>query len=198
MTEFRRNVTLMLKNKRIGFPDLAEARSINGGAPVYGLRAIIEPNDPDVAVIEAGMAEVAKAQWKDAGEDVLAMLVAKGRTAFSREPYRNKEGKVYAGFEGKFSLGANAPQDKRPTYFDEYGQPIPDNMVARKLYAGCYGNIKVELWPLVRSDGNRISCQLLGVMFADDGESFGGGSGPASAGDFAGMAKALPDAADIL
>lgn len=195
----QRNVVLMLKNKRLGFPDLAAPRSINGGKPVYGSRLIIEPTDPDVKVIDAAMAEVAKAQWKDASEGALAMLIKKGRVAFSKEEYCNKDGKVYKGFEGNYSLGANAPEDKQPTFFDEYGNPITDMaVVKRKFYAGCMVNAKVEIYPLLRDDGNRISCQALGFMFAGDGEAFGGGTGPADASDFAGMAKAAPDADDVL
>jgi hypothetical protein len=198
MTEYRRNVTLMLKNKRIGFPDLAKARSVNGGKPAYGVRIILDRNDPDVAAIESAMQEVAKAQWKDAGQGVLDVCIENNRTAFSRKPYRNKEGKVYKGFEDKFSLGATSPEDKRPTYFDEYARPLEGDEVARKLYAGCYANLKVEIYPLPRADGNRISCALLGAMFASDGEAFGGGTGPATADDFTAMAKAKADAEDIL
>ena len=47
-TETRRAITLMLSNKRLGFVDLAEPRSVNGGKPSFGLRVIIDPKDGDV------------------------------------------------------------------------------------------------------------------------------------------------------
>lgn len=199
MTEPVRNVTLMLKNKRIGFCDLAEPRSVNGGAPSFQSRLIIEPNDPDVAAIDKAMEDVSKGKWKEAWEGALAMLVKKNRVAFSKEDYCNKDGKPYDSFKGKYSLGCSAPADKQPTFFDEYGQPITDMAtVKRKFYPGCFVNQKVEIYPLIRDDGNRINCQVLGVMFAGDGEAFGAGSRPADATDFAGMAKAKADAEDIL
>jgi hypothetical protein len=43
-TETRRAVTLMLKNKRLGFVDLAAPRSVNGGKPAYGVRVHPRPH----------------------------------------------------------------------------------------------------------------------------------------------------------
>lgn len=194
MTDYRRNVTLMLRNKRIAFTDLAKPRSINGGKPTYGTRVIIQPTDADVAALDAAMKEVACAQWKDSGPAALEMLIENNRVAFSKKPYRNSKGEIYKGFEGNYSLGCSAPEDKRPGYFDEFGQELLDEAaVGRKLYPGCYAHVKVEIYPLVRSDGNRINCALLGVMYAGPGEAFGGGSGPATASDFAGLAQQPKD-----
>jgi len=197
-TEPRRAVTLMLKNKRLGFADLAEVRSVNGGKPSYGARLIIEPDDPDVKLIEAAIKEVSLATWKDKADTVLDMLYDKERVAFSRKPYRNKAGEIYKSFDGKFSLGVSAPENKRPTYFDEYNQPIPDNRAASKLYPGAYIHAKVEFYPLLRDDGNRVNCAILGAMFASDGEAFGGGAPVASDADFSGLAKQPADADDLL
>jgi hypothetical protein len=207
-TEPRRNVQLMLKNKRIGFPDLAFARSVQGGKPYFGARLILDPEDPDVAVIEAAMKEVARWKWKDGADGVYAMCLEKGRLALDKKPYRNKEGKVYAGFEGKYSLGVSAGADKVPGLFDEYGVEYTDEPrsvptkpraeAASKFYAGCYAHVKVEIYPLPRDDGNRISCGIMGALFAGDGEPLAGGTGPATADDFTGLTKAKADAEDIL
>ena len=198
-----RCVTLMLADKRIAFPELAVPKSIKDGKPRFGVRLIIDPSDPDVAVLDAAMREVALAQWKDSGEAALGMLTDKDRVCFSKKEYRNQEGKVYAGFEGKYHLAANSPQEKRPTVFNAYGEPVTGkDDIARLIYSGCYANAKVEVYPLVRADGNRINCSLLGVMFAGEGQHFGGGSGPASADDFSAFAKTptnpLEDASSVL
>lgn len=203
-TETRRAVTLMLKNKRLGFTDLAEPRSVNGGKPAYGARVIIDPSDPDVAVIDAAIKEVATTQWKDKAANVLGMLTEKGRIAFLKKDYRNTKGEVHKGFEGKYSLGVSAPADKQPGCFDnvpdENGKPtkLDADGIRRKLYSGSYANVKVEIYPLLRDDGNRIACAVLGVMFAGHGEAFGGGSGPATADDFAGMTLPMADADDLV
>jgi hypothetical protein len=201
-TEPRRAITLMLKDKRIGFPDLAAPRSVQGGKPSFGARVILEKNDPDIALIESAMEEVARWKWKESAKDVVEMCREKGRLALDKKPYRNKEGKPYAGFEDKYSLGVSAPENKEPSLFDEhgkeYGKDLPRASAATKFYAGCYGHLKVEIYPLPRDDGNRISCAILGVMFANDGPPLSGGTGPATADDFAGMAKAKADAESIL
>jgi hypothetical protein len=197
-TETRRSITLMLKNKRLGFVDLAEARSVNGGKPSFGVRVIVDPKDPDVQILDAAMLEVATTQWKDKGVNVLDMLIEKGRVSFLKKEYRNLKGETHKGFEGMYSVGASAPSDKQPGCFDEFGKQLDADGIRRKIYSGCYAHVKVEIYPLLRDDGNRINCAVLGVMFAKDGEAFGGGSGPATASDFADLTQAAPDADDLL
>jgi len=196
-TETRRAITLMLKDKRLGFVDLAEPRSVNGGTPSYGVRVIVDPKDPDVKAINDAIAEVAKTQWKDKAECTHSMPTEKGRVAFLQKDYRSLNGDTHKGFEGMYSLGASAPRDKAPRCFDEYGNELDPDAIRRKLYSGCYAHVKVEIYPLLRDDGNRINCAVLGVMFSKDGASFGGGSGPATADDFAGLTKMKVDADDL-
>ena len=57
---------------------------------------------------------------------------------------------------------------------------------------------KVEFWAQDNNYGRRINCTLLGVMYAGEGERFGGGSAPASADDFGAFAKGPADASDVL
>jgi hypothetical protein len=196
--ETRRAVTLMLKNKRLGFVNLAEPRAVNGGKPSYGLRVIIDPKDADVKAIKDAIVEVATTQWKDKAKTQLEMLTDKGRVALLEREYRSAStGEVHKGFEGSFSLNASAAENKQPKCYDEFGKELDNAGIERKLYSGCYAHVKVELYPLLREDGNRINCGVLGVMFAKDGETFGGGT-VTTADDFAGLTAAKPDADDLL
>ena len=196
-TETRRSVSLMLKNKRIGFVNLAEPRSVNGGKPSYSVRVIIDPKDADVKALDAAITEVATTQWKDKAKTQIDMLTEKGRIAFAKKEYRSAStGEVFKGFEGMYSLNASAPSDKQPKCFDEFGKELDEDGIRRKLYSGCYAHVKVEVYPLLRDDGNRINCAVLGVMFASDGEAFGGGA-TVTADDFADLVKATPDAEDL-
>jgi hypothetical protein len=188
---------LMLKNKRLAFPALAKPQAIGDGEPAYGARLIIDPDDKDVKVIDDAMREVAVRQWKDKGPDILAMLIEDKKVAFSKLPYKStKTGKVYDGFEGKYSLGTRNPKT-RPTAVDAYGTEITDTaQIERIIYAGCRVHAQVEIWAQDNNFGRRVNCSLLGVMFAGDGDSFGGGSAPASADEFADMAKKPEEALD--
>lgn len=188
---------MMLKKKRLGFPALARPQAIGDGEPAYGARLIIDPEDNDVKVIEREIINVAKAKWKDDWENVLAVLREEKRIAFEKTPYRNKKtGKVYDGFEGKYSLGTRNPK-QRPTAVDRYGAEITDPaQIERILYSGCYVHAQVEFWAQDNAFGRRINCSLLGAMFAADGDSFGGGSAPASADEFAEYAQSPEESLD--
>lgn len=185
---------LMLKNKRLGFPALDRPQAIGDGEPAYGGRLIIDPDDKDVKVLDDAIVAVAKQKWKDDADGVLTVLREEKRICFEKAPYRNKKtGKVYDGFDGKYSLGTRNPKT-RPTCVDAYGTEITDTaQIARILYSGCYVHAQVELWAQDNAFGRRINCSLLGVMFAGDGDSFGGGSAPASADEFAEYAKKPED-----
>ena len=193
---------LFLKNVPIAFPALAEAQAIGDGEPAFGGRFVIDPKRTDlVKELDAAMAAEAKAKWKDDGEAVLAMLIDEGKVCFERKPYRSKKtGKVYAGFEDKYNLGARTPANKpKPTVFDEYGNELKTKAeIEQKVYSGCEVTAKVEIWAQDNSYGRRINCSLLGVMYAGEGERFGGGSAPASADDFGSFAKAKADAEGVL
>lgn len=190
---------MMLKNKRIAFPAIARPQSLGEGEPAYGGKLIIDPKDADVKRIDQAIREAAETKWKEDAEDVLAMLYEDKRVCFDKSPYRSKKtGKPYAGFEGMFNLGTRNAKTQ-PSVFDIYGDPVTDpNKIEALIYSGCYVHASVEFWAQDNTFGRRINCSLLGVMFAGDGESFGGGSAPATAEDFSNLARAKADADDIL
>lgn len=193
---------LFIKNVPIAFLALAEPQAIGDGEPAFGGRFVIDPKRADlVKELDAAMAAEAKAKWKEDGDAVLAMLVEEGKVCFEKKPYRSKKtGKVYAGFEGMYNLGARTPANKpQPTVFDEYSNPLTSKaQIEQKIYSGCEVTAKIEIWAQDNSYGRRINCSLLGVMYAGEGERFGGGSAPASADDFGDFAKAKSAAEDVL
>lgn len=192
---------LFLKNKTIAFPALAEPQAIGDGEPAYGCRVVIDPkaDAEDVKALDALILDVAKQKWKEDGPAVLDMLREEGKVAFEKKPYRSKKtGKVYEGFEGKFSLGTRNAKTK-PTVFNAYGEEVTTKSeIERLIYSGCRATLKVECWAQDNSFGRRINFSLLGVMYAGEGERFGGGSAPASADDFAAHAKPRADAEELL
>ncbi len=190
---------LMLKNVVLAFPALAEPQAIGDGEPAYGARFAIDPKSPLVGEIDAAMLAVAKQKWKEDGEAILDMLRSDKKVAFEKAAYRSKKtGKPYEGFEGTYSLGSRNAKTQ-PTVFDQYGAPVTTKSgIEQLLYSGCRVNAKVEFYAQDNSFGRRINCSLLGVMFAGDGERFGGGSAPASADDFAAFAAQPSEPEDVL
>ena len=192
---------LMLTNNIIRFPALATPQSMGEGEPAYGGKFPIEPDSDTSRAIEAAMLEAAAQKWeKEDPKKILAMLIEDKKVCFERKPYKSKKnGEVYNGFEGMWTLGSRTPANKpQPSVFNKYGEPVTEtSKIEQLIYDGSRVNAKVEFWAQDNKYGRRINCSLLGVMFAADGKSFGGGAGPASADDFAGF-TAKPDAEDVL
>jgi hypothetical protein len=190
---------VLLKNVTLAFPSLAEPQSFGEGDPAYGAKFPIEPNSENAKLIEDAIKAEAKEAWKDKADSVLAMLVEDGKVAYSRREYRSKKtGEPYAGFEKTFYLGTrNATV--QPSVYDQYGEPVVGKAeITRKAFSGAIVNASVEVWAQDNKWGRRINCSLRGIMLTGEGQSFGGGSSPASADEFAAFAKAKADADDVL
>jgi len=191
---------LMLKNVVLSFPNLAEPQAFGKGDPAYGAKFPIVPNSEQQKLIEDAMLEVAKEEWGDKGPSILAGLVEDGEVSFTKKVYKNKTtGEPYQGFEGKHYL-ATRNAKTQPTVFDQYGEKISGKGdIERQAFSGAVVNASVEIWAQDSKDwGRRINCSLRGIMLTGEGENVGGGSAPASADEFAGLAKAKADADDIL
>lgn len=184
---------LRLKNVRISFPALATPEAFGEGEPAYQAKFIIEPGSVNAKALEQALKDVAKEQWKEKSDQILKLLTEDKKICFVKGPYRNsKTGEPYMGFENMYSLSTR--KKERPTIFDKFGNAVTDTRDIKSLiYSGCYVHAKVDIWAQDNKWGRRINAALQGVMFAMDGEAFGG-SAPASADDFKDLA-ADPDEA---
>ena len=190
---------IMLKNVMLSFPALAEPQSFGEGEPAYGAKLPIKPNSEHQKLIEDAMRAEAKEAWKDKADSVLEMLSEDGKLAFIKKVYRSKKtGEPYTGFEGMHYLSARNAKTQ-PTVFDEYGEEVTGKSdIERKAFSGAIVNASVEIWAQDNKWGRRINCSLRGIMLTGEGTSVGGGSAPASADEFAALAKAKADAEDVL
>lgn len=190
---------VMLKNVVLAFPALAEPQSLGEGEPAYGAKFPIVPNSEQQKLIEDAIAAEAKEAWKDKAKNVLSMLEDDGKVCFTKKVYKSKKtGEPYSGFEGKHYLSTRNAKTQ-PTVFDQYGEEVSGKGdIERKAFSGAIVNASIEVWAQDNKWGRRINCSLRGVMLTGEGENVGGGSAPASADEFAGLAKAKADAEDIL
>ena len=190
---------IMLKNVVLAFPALAEPQPFGEGDPAYGAKFPIKPNSEQQKAIEAAIVAEAKEAWKDKADSVLKMLEEDGKVAFTKKVYRSKKtGEPYQGFDGAHYLSARNAKTQ-PTVFNLYGEEISGKSeIEAKAFSGAVVNASIEIWAQDNKWGRRINCSLRGVMLTGEGENFGGGSSPASADEFASLAKAKADAEDIL
>lgn len=177
-----------LEKVRIAFPALDKPEAMGDGKPAYQLKGIIEPNSANSRKLEEAILAAAKDKWKDKALGVLDLLREDKKLCLIKAPYKSKKtGEPYLGFEGKWSLSAR--KEQAPTIFNKHGVQVTNPAeIKAMLYSGAYAHIKVDIWAQDNSYGRRINAALQGVMFAADGEAFGGSS-PASADDFADLAS---------
>lgn len=171
---------ITLKNVRLSFPDLWEATQFNGTGPFnYRAQFLIPADDPQRKIIDAAIKELAKETWKGKADAVLADILTDKKASCWIDGNRRE----YDGYEGMWALSTLRKQEKgRPTILDADRSPLTSK--DGKPYAGCYVYAIVELWAQNNEHGKAIRCELLGVQFYKDGDSFAGGSAAADADEF--------------
>lgn len=176
---------LKLTNVRAAFMKVWKAEAVNGGdKPVFGCSFLLDPTDPQVKVIKAAMADVAKEKWGGKAGAIMKEMEAGGKLCL-------KDGNSkasYEGFEGMLFVSASSAT--RPLALNRDKSPLTEEDGV--LYSGCYVNCSLELWAQDNNWGKRINAQLGGVQFFKDGDAFAGGGSAADADDF----EELADGAD--
>jgi hypothetical protein len=172
---------LKIKNVRLSFPDLFEAKQYQGQGPFnYGATFLVEPNSENDKLIRAEITRVAKAAWPKTWEKDLSALIANPM----KTAYVSGDTKTYDGYAGMMALTGKRNQDSgRPVVVNRRGAPVQPGDDGTP-YGGCYVNAAVEIWAQDNNYGKGVRCTLVGVMFAKDGDSFGG-TKPADANVFA-------------
>ena len=160
---------LKLENVRLAFPQLFEAKTVNGeGEPAFSASFLFAPDHPAAKPLADAQEEVGKAKWGAKWPQVKKEMEAKDRMALHDGDAKAS----YAGFEG--NLYVSARNKVRPTVVDTDRSPLV--AADGKPYAGCYVTALVELWAQDNAYGKRINASLRGVQFKRDGDAFSGGS----------------------
>lgn len=166
---------LILKNVRLAFPDLFEAKQFDGKGPfTYGATFLMAPDSPERAAIEGAMTEAAAAKWGVKAADHLKAIKAGGSQKCC---FVSGDSKAYDGFAGQWALSAKRQQDSgHPKVVDPQLNDLSPS--DGKPYGGCYVTAKVEIWAQDNNFGKAIRATLIAVQFVKDGEAFSA-TGPA-------------------
>lgn len=166
---------IQLKKVRLSFPELFEAKAVNGqGAPAYSASFILPTDHPQVKEIKAAMKAVAKEKW-GAKADAIYAAAEKG----DKLGLHDGDTKEYDGYAGNLYISAR--NKTRPLVVDKDKTPLTAS--DGKPYGGCIVNASLEVWAQDNDFGKRINFSLRGVQFVEDGDRFGGG-GVAGEDDF--------------
>jgi len=167
---------IKLANVRLAFPQLFEAKTVNGeGKPAFSASFLISPDDSQIQTIKAAIEQVARDKWGAKADAVLKQMNAQDKTALHDGDVKSN----YSGFEGNLYVSARSAT--RPLVIDRDKTLLAE--ADGKPYAGCYVNASVELWAQDNNYGKRVNASLRGVQFLRDGDAFAGG-GAASDDEF--------------
>lgn len=160
---------LKLKNVRLTFPQLFEAKTVNGeGKPAFSANFLLDPADPQVKAINEAIEAVATEKWGAKSKTVVEALRKADKVCLHDGNLKTQ----YGGYEG--NLYVSARSTVKPLVLDADKSPINDPSVGRP-YSGCYVNASLELYAQDNNYGKRVNAVLGGIQFYRDGEAFAGG-----------------------
>jgi len=150
-----------IPSARLSFPSLFRTAQFGGeDTGKYEATFILDKSEHS-AVIEEIKAEIARLQK----EELKAKLPAEKICLKDGDDTMRPE------MEGAYTIKASTK--KRPLVIDRSKSPITED--DNVIYAGCYVNAIISLWPQNNQFGKRVNAQLDGVQFVRDGEPFGDG-----------------------
>jgi hypothetical protein len=159
---------------RFSYPNVFEAKSVNGSAPKYSVSLIIPKSDKKtLAKIKAAIETVKKEGVHKWGGKIPANL---------RMPLR--DGDVDRADDPAYadSYFINVNSNTKPGIVDEDLNPIMDQS---EFYAGCYGRASIVFFAYNTNGSRGISAALQNIQKLEDGEPLGGKSRPED--DFGGL-----------
>lgn len=177
--------TVQLKRVRLSFTDsLLEKKKTSddpNAKPKHGLNVINESSGPHFKAnqdkIIAALKKAGEKEWKnpDAYKDIAEDNPK--RVCFKKgEKFKNKENKVYAGYEGNFAFSASGPSagQKRPKLLDRHKRPVEEKDILDVFYGGCYADVIVSFFGTDK--GSRgIFASVEAIRSHQEGERMGGG-----------------------
>jgi hypothetical protein len=159
---------IKLKNVRLSFPHLFKPKAFQTGQdPKYQATFLLDPTDKDHA---KAIAEI-KRQAKKVLVEKFGEMPEKGdyKLCFGMADKHPKK-KKYEGYEGMFYIASS--NTIAPTTIDRRKQDVVE--ADGVLYAGCYVNTNITLWPQDHPQGGKgVNANLRIVQFFRDGEAFG-------------------------
>lgn len=156
------NILVKLRNVRLSFPALFEARAMKGGRPKFSASFLLN-KERDAAQIESIRSAVnTHLKTKNKGAKLPSDKLC----------LRDGAEKTFDGY-GEGVMYVSASNANRPMVVDLQGNPLTASDA--KLYAGCYVNANLDIWWQDNDYGKRVNASLRSVQFVRDGEPFGAG-----------------------
>ena len=165
-----------LSNVRLSFPQLWEAKMVQGqGEPKFSAAFLFPKDHAVVKLLSEAVLAAATEKWSVKAEEILKVLKAADKLAVHDGDSKSD----YDGYAGNYFL--NASCKVRPLVIGQQREALA--AADGKPYSGCYVNAVVEIWAQDNQFGKRVNASLMGVQYLRDGDRLAGGA-IASADDF--------------
>lgn len=180
--------TVTLKKVRLSFTDgIYEKQATNPEEPdkkKHNFNVILEKTGPGATYFDENHAKVIAAmeaaglkQWKKADMHVsIAEDNPKRVTYKDGKRFKNKEGKIYTGYEGNMAFSATGPSggQKRPILRDKYKREVAEKDIQDVFYGGTYADVIVSFYGTDKGSAGIFATAEL-VRSHQEGERMGGG-----------------------
>ncbi len=182
---------ILVTRARLSFPHIAEPQvqkdNVTGKTrSTYNCDLILTPDNPAYKEFMQRFAELATAKWKESAQAAMGQINANRKQrcyGAGEEKVDSKTFQVRGGYAGHVFISASKQAERgMPQIIDDSGKQVdPANtmacqMIARKMYGGCYVNAAIKPWLQQNETGIGIRCDLVALQFAADGEAFGEGA----------------------
>lgn len=145
---------------RISFPQLFEAKQINGqGDPKFGCTMIFEPNAPGLQQMRDAVQKVISTKWN-------------GKIpANYKDPFIDGDETGRPEYKGKVIIRLSAKADKRPEIVGPMKEPIGD---PARIYSGAWCRVSYNAYGWTYMGKSGVSFGLGHVQLIRDGERLDG------------------------
>jgi hypothetical protein len=167
---------VVLENVRASYLHIWKAQaSVKDGKLKFSANFLIDPETADgkknIKKCNAAVNAVAKEEWGDKFEKILAAIATDRMNFRAGETFTNDEGDIYAGYEDQMvAKGAN---ERKFPIVDRAKQPTTESDGV--IYSGCYVDAVLRFYTVSGKDkgGNGVFASLEAIRFRRDGEAFG-------------------------
>lgn len=149
-----------LKNVRLSFPALFEAKAVNDGEAKFSAAFLLKKgaDAAQIKLVQETIESIKKQKW--------GTNIPKGVKVCLHEGSE----KDFDGYD-ETVMFISSSSSRRPVVVDRDLQPLVRE--DSKPYAGCFVNCTLRLWAQDNKYGKRVNAELVAVQFARDGEAFG-------------------------
>lgn len=175
--------TVQLKRVRLSFTESLKEKkaTVEDGKPKHSLNIILEKDSPHYAAnkakVEAALGAACLKEFKDDDKWKSIAEDAPKRVCYREgRRFKNKEGKIYVGYEGNMAISLGGPNGgaKRPKLLDRHKRPVEVDDILDVMYGGTYADVFVSFYGTDKGGlGVFGSCDA--IRSHQEGEAMGGG-----------------------